>query len=376
MRPPLGLYVHVPWCVRKCPYCDFNSHEAPGALPEAAFLEALERDLTTDTGRVAGRPLASVFIGGGTPSLLSARAVGRLLEAVARHLPLSPDCEITLEANPGTAEAGRFRGYREAGVNRLSIGVQSFDDRALRALGRIHDGAQARRAVEQAQAAGFRRINLDLMHGLPGQTPAAALSDLETACALGPGHLSWYQLTLEPNTRFHAHPPALPDEDTLAAIQDQGLALLAQCGYRQYEVSAFARPGERARHNLNYWRFGDYLGIGPGAHAKLSLADGRILRLAKRRHPRAYLEAGEGFVSSRRVLDADDLRLEFMLNVLRLREGFPAGLYTRHTGRPLADLAPGIREAVRQGLLEATHRRLRPSPRGWRYLNDLIGLFA
>ncbi|HHI76505.1 MAG TPA: radical SAM family heme chaperone HemW, partial [Gammaproteobacteria bacterium] len=289
MTIPLGLYIHIPWCVRKCPYCDFNSHRAPQALPEADYVDALLRDLAVQAERVAGRTLETVFIGGGTPSLFSGRAIGELLAGAARLLPLAPDAEITLEANPGTAEAGRFADYRAAGVNRLSIGVQSLDDASLRALGRIHDQTQALAAVDMARRAGFDNLNLDLMYGLPRQTPEAALADLEALIGLGPEHLSWYQLTLEPNTLFHHDPPPLPDDDALGEMMDAGLARLSAAGFVQYEISAHARPGRQARHNLNYWRFGDYLGIGAGAHAKLTGADGTVRRYARPRHPRDYL---------------------------------------------------------------------------------------
>ena len=375
MRPPLGLYVHVPWCLRKCPYCDFNSHAAPDPLPEAAFLAAFARDLAADAPRVAGRPVETLFIGGGTPSLLSAEAVAGLLEEISRRITLTADSEITLEANPGTVEAGRFAAYRRAGVNRLSLGIQSFSDPALRALGRVHDGAQARQAVDQARAAGFERLNLDLMHGLPGQRMEDALADLHQAIALGPDQISWYQLTLEPNTAFHAHPPVLPDEETLSGIQDRGQALLEAAGFLQYEVSAFARAGGRCRHNLNYWRFGDYLGLGPGAHGKLTPPEGPVLRLAKHRHPKAWLEAKEGLVSSRWELGPEDLRAEFMLNALRLKEGFEVELYRRHTGRPPTDLTSGIEIAVERGMLDYDGSRLRPSALGWRFLDDLVALF-
>ncbi len=370
--PPLSLYIHIPWCLRKCPYCDFNSHA--GTFDERAYVEALTADLARDLPRVWGRQVQSVFIGGGTPSLFSAEALDQLLSAVRAMVKLQPLAEITLEANPGTAEAGRFREYRALGIDRLSIGVQSFDDEALARLGRVHDGREARRAVELAHAAGFERINLDLMFALPGQTRAQALEDLETALALEPGHLSHYQLTLEPNTLFHACPPAnLPDDDDAWAIQQACLERLAAAGYDHYEVSAHARPGHHCRHNLNYWEFGDYLGIGAGAHAKISEgATHTITRLAKPRHPEAYM-AGEA--ASERRLDADDAALEFMMNALRLREGFAPHLFSDHTGLPLSRIEPALREAEARGLIEWTIHRICPTERGWRFLNDLLALF-
>jgi oxygen-independent coproporphyrinogen-3 oxidase len=376
---PLALYVHVPWCVRKCPYCDFNSHTLRGELDEARYLAALLADLTADTPTAAGRSVRTVFIGGGTPSLVSGRFVGRLLEAVAERLGLAPDAEITLEANPGTAEAARFRDYRAAGVNRLSIGVQSFADAQLAALGRIHGRAEALAAVELARRAGFDNLNLDLMHGLPGQTTGAALADLETALALAPEHLSWYQLTVEPNTAFATAPPGgLPDEDLAWEIQDAGLARLAAAGLRHYEVSAHARPGRECRHNLNYWEFADYLGIGAGAHGKLTRADGAIERRWKARHPADYqARAAAGTaVGGTALLGPDDLALEFAMNALRLAEGVPLALYPARTGQPVAALAAPVARAVALGLLEPDSERFAPTPLGWRFLNRLVGLFA
>ena len=373
MTSPLGLYIHIPWCVRKCPYCDFNSHRAPQALPEADYVDALLRDLAVQAQRVAGRTLQTVFIGGGTPSLFSGRAIGELLAGAARLLPLAPDAEITLEANPGTAEAGRFADYRAAGVNRLSIGVQSLDDASLRALGRIHDQTQALAAVDMARRAGFDNLNLDLMYGLPRQTPEAALADLEALIGLGPEHLSWYQLTLEPNTLFHHDPPPLPDDDTLGEMMEAGLERLSEAGFVQYEVSAHARPGRQARHNLNYWRFGDYLGIGAGAHAKLTAADGTVRRYARPRHPRDYL-ADPVAPGSERRLSPDELPIEFFLNALRLSEGVPAALFEARTGLPLAVVADRLAEARARGLLAPDPERLRPTPLGQRFLNDLLAV--
>jgi oxygen-independent coproporphyrinogen-3 oxidase len=372
---PLGLYVHVPWCVRKCPYCDFNSHALRDELPAEAYVDALLADLAQEAADAGGRELTSIFIGGGTPSLLPPESVGRLLEGVAARLTLAGDAEITLEANPGAVDAARFIGFRAAGVNRLSIGVQSFDDRALTALGRVHDGREALGAYAGARAAGFDNVNLDLMFGLPGQALAGGLADLRTALELAPEHLSWYQLTLEPNTAFHRSPPALPAHESVADLHEAGLGLLAGAGYEQYEVSAFARPGRESRHNRNYWSFGDYLGIGAGAHGKLTHADGRIERRWKVRHPNAYLVAAgmAGAVAGSRDLGPDELAVEFMMNALRLRAGVPETLFAERTGRDPALFAAQLGEARRRGLLEPA--RLRATDLGWRFLDDLVALF-
>jgi len=371
---PLALYAHLPWCLRKCPYCDFNSHALIGDPPEAAYVARMLADFRIQRARAGSRPIRSLFIGGGTPSLFSPRAIGALLDGLDG---LSADAEITLEANPGAADAARFAGYRAAGVNRLSIGVQSFDDRLLAGLGRVHDAAGAHAAFRAARASGFDNVNLDLMHGLPGQSLGTAMADLTQALDLAPEHLSWYELTLEPNTAFHAHPPKLPDEDSLAAIQDAGGERLAVAGYQRYEISAYARESRhRCRHNLNYWRFGDYLAIGAGAHGKLTHADGSVWRLALRRHPRGYLEASpEQAVSSQWRLAPRDLIVEYPLNALRLVDGTLLAEFPRRTGLPLARLSAPIARARALGLLEADPERLRPSPFGLRYLNDLINLF-
>jgi oxygen-independent coproporphyrinogen-3 oxidase len=364
--------------VRKCPYCDFNSHALREPLDEGAYLAALLADLERDAHLAGGRPVVSVFIGGGTPSLVSGAFVGRLLESVDRRLGLAAGAEITLEANPGTAEAGRFRDYRTAGVNRLSLGVQSLDDRHLAALGRIHGRAEALAAFDLARAAGFASLNLDLMHGLPRQTVGEALADLAGVLALGPEHVSWYQLTIEPNTAFAAAPPAVPDEDQVAEMEETGFSMLAAAGYEHYEVSAHARPGFRCRHNLTYWEFGDYLGIGAGAHSKLTLADGRIERRWKVRHPADYL-AGSGSdraVAGTAVLGPADLPIEFALNALRLTDGVPAALYPARTGLPNATLAARRDQAVALGLLDPDPERLAPTDLGRRFLNRLIGLFG
>ncbi len=374
--PPLSLYVHLPWCVRKCPYCDFNSHPLRGDAPFDACVAALLEDLETDLPKVWGRTLQSVFIGGGTPSLFPPEAIAALIAGIRARLPCRPDMEITLEANPGTAEAARFAGYREAGVNRLSIGVQSFDDRLLARLGRIHNGEEAHRAVAMAREAGFERINLDLMYGLPEQRVAEALADLEAAIAHEPEHVSWYQLTLEPNTAFHHDPPPLPDEDALWAMREAGLARLAAAGFDHYEVSAHARPGAACRHNRNYWRFGDYLGIGAGAHGKLTLAgEGRVVRTVRRRHPEAWLRATGGRTASVRRLSDDDLVFEYLLNRLRLREPLDAGEFTAATGLDFARIRPRLAQAADDGLVRLEGDRVALTPLGERFLDDLTARF-
>jgi len=373
--PPLALYVHIPWCVRKCPYCDFNSHERRDALPEADYVDALVADLEGLLPLVWGRRVSSVFIGGGTPSLFSVAAIERLLSEIRARVVLEPDAEVTLEANPGTAEAGRFRGYREAGVNRLSIGVQSFDDAMLQRLGRIHDGSEARRALEMARAV-FDNVNLDLMYGLPGQTPAMAQADLAEALRWETTHLSAYQLTIEPNTAFYSKPPQLPEHDACADMQRMVEDLLAASGFEHYETSAFARPGRRCQHNLNYWRFGDYLGIGAGAHGKVSFPD-RITRHARVKQPREYMAAalhGASLVEER-VVDARELPFEFMLNALRLVQGFDAELFPARTGLSMREIEARLTEAESRGLLERPAVRIRPTERGRLFLNALVELF-
>ncbi|MGQ4877925.1 radical SAM family heme chaperone HemW [Billgrantia sp. LNSP4103-1] len=383
--PPLSLYVHVPWCVRKCPYCDFNSHGVGrgAALPEGDYLAALLEDLDADLPLAAGRTLGSIFIGGGTPSLMSAGFYARFLEALVQRLPLAEDIEITLEANPGTLERGRFHGYRQAGINRLSLGVQSFQRDQLAALGRIHSGEDAVAAVEEARAAGFDNLNLDLMHGLPGQTPQLALADLERALSLSPEHLSWYQLTLEPNTEFHSRPPALPEEETLWDIQDLGHERLEAAGLLRYEISAYAKPGQRSQHNLNYWRFGDYLGIGAGSHGKLSAMgeSGRLQveRRWKTRQPEAYLRRRHdlrGFVAGRSQVTDEELPLEFAMNALRLVDGVSLAAWQVNTGRPAAMLDERLGAARKKGLLVETAQRLQASPQGLLFLNELLALIS
>ncbi|MCB1736037.1 MAG: oxygen-independent coproporphyrinogen III oxidase-like protein [Gammaproteobacteria bacterium] len=374
--PPLALYVHIPWCVRKCPYCDFNSHALREAEPpEHDYVTALLADLERQLPHVWGRTVHSVFIGGGTPSLFSATAIDALLSGIRARLTLHPDAEITLEANPGSVEIDRFRDFRTAGINRLSIGVQSFSDRQLTALGRIHDRREAIAAAETAHAVGFENLNIDLMHGLPGQNIGDACGDLRQAIALSPSHLSWYQLTLEPNTLFHARPPDLPDDDIVAGIEDAGFVLLAEAGYARYEISAFARNGQRSRHNLNYWSFGDYLGIGAGAHGKLTDgATSTVRRYQKPRHPNDYLRT-PGAELEVRTLDRDDLVFEFMLNALRLVDGVPAHWFPARTGLPPNALEPAYGQAVAEGLLDVDRTRIRPTAHGLRFLNDLQARF-
>ncbi|ATG72806.1 YggW family oxidoreductase [Zobellella denitrificans] len=374
--PPLSLYVHIPWCVQKCPYCDFNSHALKDAIPEQAYVDALLDDLRQDLHLVQGRRLHSIFIGGGTPSLLSPEAIARLLAGVAQLVPFEADIEITLEANPGTVEAGRFRGFREAGVNRISIGVQSFQPDQLARLGRIHDPEQARFAAREAASVGLRTFNLDLMHGLPEQRPEDALQDLEQALALAPPHLSWYQLTIEPNTPFASRPPALPEDEVLADIYEQGHALLLARGYRQYEVSAYARPGHEARHNLNYWRFGDYLGIGCGAHGKVTLPlEGKLVRTVKVKHPKGYLEPGRPYLDQYWPVAPQDLSLEYFMNRLRLFEPIPRDEFTRLTGLAPERLSAPLSEAMRLELLVEDEQHWRVTPLGRRFLNRLLDLF-
>ncbi len=373
--PPLSLYVHFPWCVRKCPYCDFNSHEAREGIPEARYLAALVADLEQSLPRVWGRPVVSVFIGGGTPSLLAPESVDALLGAVRARLTLLPEAEITLEANPGTAEAGRFAGYRAAGVNRLSVGVQSFNPRHLAALGRIHDAQEARRAAELALKH-FDRVNLDLMYALPGQTLEEARADIAAAAAFGTPHLSAYHLTLEPNTAFHRAPPPLPDADLAAQMQDTVEEALAARGYDHYETSAFARTGSECRHNLNYWRFGDYLGIGAGAHGKLSSPAG-IRREMRQRQPQAYIGAAASgdAVQEAHAVAAAALPFEFMMNALRLNAGVPARLFAERTGLALDVVQAECNAAVARGLLQPVGERIAPTALGRRFLNDLLQMF-
>ena len=377
--PPLALYVHLPWCVRKCPYCDFNSHAAKGALPLDAYIDALLADLDFDLPLAWGRIVHSVFFGGGTPSLFPPEAIDRFLQQASARLRFAPDVEITLETNPGTVEHGPFAGYRAAGVNRLSFGVQSFDDGCLQRLGRIHSSGDAERAVKSAQDAGFDNFNLDLMYALPQQTLAMALDDVERAVALAPTHISHYQLTLEPNTVFAARVPAgIPDEDSAWDMQEACQARLADAGFAQYEISAYAREGRQCRHNLNYWRFGDYLGIGAGAHGKLTLgATQQVLRRWKLKHPTDYLaKAGTAAaIGGDEYLAAQRLPFDFMLNALRLNEGVPMTMFEARTGLPAAAIAERVALARARGWLEPDADWLRPTELGRRFANDVIGLF-
>ena len=370
---PLALYVHLPWCVRKCPYCDFNSHTTE-VLPETAYVDALLRDLDADFPWLNERPVQSIFFGGGTPSLFSGAAIRRVLEGTAARIRLAPNAEITLEANPGTVDEAHFAAYREAGVNRLSLGVQSLQDEMLTRLGRVHGAADARRAVAVARRTGFDNLNLDLMYGLPEQTPGGMLDDLRAALALEPTHLSWYQLTLEPGTAFARRPPMLPASDRIADEAEAGLEVLARAGFRRYEVSAYAREGAQCRHNLNYWRFGDYAGLGAGAHGKLTTPEG-LLRTRKRIHPQAYLK--DAGTSAREVtaVAGEDLVIEFMLNALRLSAGFELGLFTARTGLPASALQPALGKAIQRGWLTCDQGQVVPTALGYRFLNDLQLLF-
>jgi putative oxygen-independent coproporphyrinogen III oxidase len=385
LPPPLALYVHLPWCVRKCPYCDFNSHGVRGEIPEQRYLDALTRDLERSLPQVWGREVSSIFIGGGTPSLFTGAGIDQLLTRVRTLLRVSPVAEITLEANPGTFEATRFKAYRAAGVNRLSLGIQSFNTQHLRALGRIHDADEARAAAESALTL-FDEVNLDLMYALPEQSLEQAGLDIETAIGLAPTHVSAYHLTLEPNTPFAAVPPSLPDDDAAADMQAMVESKLANAGYQHYETSAFARPGHACRHNLNYWTFGDYLGMGAGAHGKLSSHD-RIERQARSKHPQAYMNAlldepldapldvtGAGLIESR-VLTREDRIFEFMMNALRLTEGFDSRLFEARTGLPLLLVEPALRAAEQRGLLLRDTETIRPSPHGRLFLNELLQMF-
>jgi oxygen-independent coproporphyrinogen-3 oxidase len=373
--PPLSLYVHMPWCVRKCPYCDFNSHELKGSLAETEYVDALVQDLEFALPQIWGRRIQSVFFGGGTPSLFTAAALDRLLGAIRARLVLVPDCEITLEANPGTFEVEKFRDYRAAGINRLSIGIQSFNRGHLAALGRIHDDTEAWRAIEIASKH-FDNINLDLMYALPNQTLGEAEADCAAALSCGTTHLSFYHLTLEPNTVFYSQPPELPDDDASAVMQDAVEARLAEGGFGHYETSAFARPGRECLHNRNYWLFGDYLGIGAGAHSKISFAD-RVLRQMRYRQPKSYFDRlGRGTaVAEEHAVTRADLPFEFMMNALRLTDGFPVELFAERTGLQIGSAEKGLSEAEERQLIERDHKQIKPSALGRRFLNDLLGIF-
>lgn len=371
-----GLYIHFPWCERKCPYCDFNSHVSGQALPEAEMVTALINDYTSDLEIYGARPIDSLFIGGGTPSLISAQSIARLLDGIDRLTPLSDTTEITMEANPGSSEQEKFAGYRAAGVNRLSIGIQSFNSEHLRRLGRIHSRDEADHAIKAAQAAGFERINIDLMYGLPDQTLKQALQDVEQGLSYNTGHLSWYQLTIEPNTVFYKQRPPLPDDDAIADIADEGEHFITQSGLKRYEVSAFATTGQECRHNVNYWRFGDYFGIGAGAHGKISYND-HIIRTAKQRMPDSYLHASDraSRLAVESSLDQEQLISEFMLNALRLREGVEIALFQRSTGLAPECMHNTWRRLQAQGLMVEGDERLQTTELGWRFLNTVIESF-
>jgi oxygen-independent coproporphyrinogen-3 oxidase len=369
---PLSLYIHIPWCVRKCPYCDFNSHEIRADIPEANYINALLADLEQDLVRVSGRKIHSIFFGGGTPSVLSPDAIDNLLSGIRQRIPIIADAEITLEANPGTVDNERFQGFYQAGINRLSIGIQSFDDQSLKKIGRIHDGLAAKKAIEAAQKAEFNNINIDLMFGLPAQTEKMALADLETAVSFQTTHISWYQLTIEPNTLFyHQVPTNIGDEDLLWQMQIAGQKYLAAQNYKQYEISAYAK--QMCKHNLNYWKFGDYLGIGAGAHSKITNLD-TITRLSKQRQPQTYLESTDKIATSNQ-LKIEDVKLEFMMNALRLVEGFTEQEFEQNTGLKLAVVETQIQEAINNKWLLHQNGRFYASSLGMRFLNDLLGLF-
>lgn len=371
--PPLSLYIHIPWCVQKCPYCDFNSHALKGEVPHDDYVAHLLADLDADLPLVAGREISTIFIGGGTPSLLSAEAMQTLMDGVRARIPVAADAEVTMEANPGTVEADRFSGYQKAGINRISIGVQSFGDDKLIRLGRIHDAGEAKRAARLAATLGLRSFNLDLMHGLPEQHLGEALSDLRQAIELAPPHLSWYQLTIEPNTSFGSRPPVLPDDDLLWDIFSQGHQLLTQAGYVQYETSAYAKPGFQCQHNLNYWRFGDYLGIGCGAHGKISFTDGRILRTVKTKHPRGYMEGH--YLDQQNEVATEDRPFEFFMNRFRLLEAMPRRDFTDYTGLPESVVRPQIEAALNAGEISETATHWQITEHGKLFLNTLLERF-
>ena len=369
---PLSLYVHIPWCVQKCPYCDFNSHQAKSTLDEELYVQQLLRDLADQVDFIQGRELTSIFFGGGTPSLFSDKSIGYFLDQASQRVSFSSNIEITLEANPGTADANYFSGYRASGVNRLSIGVQSLDDKKLKALGRIHSSKEAIAAVDMARKAGFENMNLDMMHGLPDQTLNEAIEDLTGLIGLDPEHISWYQLTLEPNTLFYQKPPELPSDDLLADMMDLGQSLLADKGYVQYEVSAYAK-GAQAKHNVNYWQFGDYLAVGAGAHAKLTSPEGRVHRLTRLRNPKDYI-ATDNTLSNDRVLAREELPIEFMLNACRLNQGVPASYFEQRTGLSNTDIEQHLTQAKVRGLLVDSDEVIRPTALGHRFLNDLLAI--
>ena len=374
--PPLALYIHIPWCIQKCPYCDFNSHAVKQGIPEQEYIAHLLADLEQDLDLVRNRTLSSIFIGGGTPSVFSSAGIAQILTGVKQRIACEADMEVTMEANPGTVEAERFAGYVQAGVTRFSIGVQSFQTAQLKALGRIHDCDEAIRAAKLAQQLPLRSFNLDLMHGLPQQDLAGALADLQQAIDLAPPHLSWYQLTIEPNTAFASRPPVLPPDDTLWDIQQQGLALLQQHGYQQYEISAYAKAGQQCQHNLNYWRYGDYLGIGCGAHGKITLPSrNSILRTVKIKHPKGYMDISRGYMDNREQVQPEDRPFEFFMNRFRLLEPCPKADFIAYTGLPLEAISEAIASAEQQQLITVSDNHWQITDKGARYLNDLLTLF-
>lgn len=375
--PPLSLYIHIPWCIRKCPYCDFNSHAMSDQLPEAEYLQALIQDLDIEATYAQGRKLHSIFFGGGTPSIFSAATIGKIIQAAQQRIGFTDNVEITLEANPGTFEQDKFSGYYSVGVNRLSIGIQSFDDRHLKALGRVHSSVQASTAIATAIKSGFDNINLDLMHGLPGQSTADAMADLQQAIDLNPAHISWYQLTIEPNTIFFNKPPALPKDIILESIQENGQQLLSNHGYDQYEVSAYCKKDKQSAHNMNYWQFGDYLGIGAGAHGKITLAqEGNIIRMAKTRKPEDYLAREHGYTASSKTVSIEELPLEFMMNAMRLNSGVPTAIFSERTGIPLEKINTILTKLKQLKLINATHINLSPTLKGHQFLNNILAEFS
>lgn len=375
--PPLSLYVHIPWCVQKCPYCDFNSHGLKSDIPESAYVQHLLDDLKTDLSYVQGRKLTSIFIGGGTPSLFTEKAISDLLTGIERLIPFANNIEITLEANPGTVEAERFIGYRTAGVNRISIGVQSLQQDKLKSLGRIHDADETINAAKLAKTIGLNSFNMDLMHGLPDQSIDDALSDLKQVIALNPPHISWYQLTIEPNTQFASKPPVLPEDETLWQIQEQGHQLLTDAGYQQYEISGYAKPGFQCQHNLNYWRFGDYLGIGCGAHGKITdLASKQITRTVKVKHPKGYMDLTRPYLFDSWQVEQDELPFEYFMNRLRLQEAFNINEFSELTGLPMEQVQSNLNHAVNAGLMQQNDNIWQVTAKGHRFLNDLLQLFV
>ena len=378
-NPPLSLYVHLPWCVKKCPYCDFNSHETASLTEEDAYIEAVIRDVETELPRIWGRTISSVFIGGGTPSLFSADAIEKLMSALRARLNIHPEREITMEANPGTAEAEKFKAYRQAGINRLSIGIQSFNDGHLKSLGRIHNSKEALRAIDLAKSAGFENINLDLMFALPEQSIDDALGDLKIVVEQAPTHISWYQLTIEPNTVFYSKPPKIPNDDDSFLMQEQGQAYLENNGYMQYEISAYAKDKATSLHNLNYWQFGDYLGIGAGAHGKITnVAQGKIERFVRHKIPKRYIElaGSDTVITETKTLNRNDLPLEFMMNAMRLKSGIDSSLFLQRTALPLKSIEKNLSLAAEAGLLDWQLDNIKPTQFGQRYLNDLLEMFV